>query len=97
MLKIADGGWFPLLMAAALYLILTTWKDGQRILSTRLREDAIELQRFLQNVVANPPTRVRGTAVFLAAEAGIVPSALLHNLKHNKVLRDINASVRADI
>jgi len=93
LLKIADGGWFPLLMAGALFVILATWKDGQRILSAKLREDAIELLPFLKGVVANPPTRVPGTAVFLTAETGVVPSALLHNLKHNKVLHERNLFV----
>ena len=86
LLKIADGGWFPLLMAAALYLMLATWKDGRRLLMQRLRSDSIELPVFLEAVFAAPPTRVDGTAVFLAANAGVVPSALLHNLKHNKAL-----------
>jgi KUP system potassium uptake protein len=96
-LKIADGGWFPLLMAGALFVILATWKDGQQILSAKLREDSIELLPFLESVAANPPTRVDGTAVFLTAETGVVPSALLHNLKHNKVLhaRNLFVTVRA--
>jgi KUP system potassium uptake protein len=86
LLKIVDGGWFPLLMAMALYLVLATWKDGRRLLTQRLREESIDLPAFLDAVFAAPPTRVDGTAVFLAANPGAVPSALLHNLKHNKAL-----------
>ncbi|HAL37131.1 MAG TPA: potassium transporter Kup [Polaromonas sp.] len=90
LLKIADGGWFPLLMAAALFVILVTWKDGRSLLSAKLRKDALDLKPFLESVLAYPPVRVPGTAVFMTAEAGVVPNALLHNLKHNKVLHENN-------
>lgn len=90
LLKIADGGWFPLLMAAALYVVLATWKDGRGLLKQRLRTESMELPVFLDAVFAAPPTRVEGTAIFLAANAGVVPSALLHNLKHNKALHANN-------
>ena len=90
LLKIADGGWFPLLMAAALYVVLATWKDGRGLLKQRLRTESMELPVFLNAVFAAPPTRVEGTAIFLAANAGVVPSALLHNLKHNKALHANN-------
>jgi KUP system potassium uptake protein len=90
LLKIADGGWFPLLMAASLYLILATWKDGRMLLSEKFRKDAIDLPSFLESVFAYPPVRPDGTAVFLSSSVGIVPNALLHNLKHNKVLHKTN-------
>jgi KUP system potassium uptake protein len=90
LLKVADGGWFPLLMALALYLLLATWKDGRRLLKRALQEDAMPLGALLQAVFAAPPTRVDGTAVFLSAQTGVVPSALLHNLKHNKALHAHN-------
>jgi KUP system potassium uptake protein len=90
LLKIADGGWFPLLMAASLYLILATWKDGRMMLSEKFRKDAIDLPGFLEAVFAYPPVRPEGTAVFLSSSLGIVPNALLHNLKHNKVLHQTN-------
>lgn len=93
LLKIVDGGWFPLLMAGGLFVILATWKNGQLILSAKLRKDAIELAPFLESVMVQPPTRVPGTAVFLTAETGIVPNAMLHNLKHNKVLHGRNLFV----
>jgi KUP system potassium uptake protein len=90
LLKIAEGGWFPLLMALALYLILSSWKQGRHLLLERVRSDALDLPSFLESVRANPPLRVEGTAVFLSAAPGTVPSALLHNLKHNKVLHRHN-------
>ena len=90
LLKIADGGWFPLLMAASLYLVLATWKDGRLLLSEKFRRDAIDLPSFLEAVFAFPPVRPDGTAVFLSSSVGIVPNALLHNLKHNKVLHQTN-------
>ena len=92
-LKIVQGGWFPLAMALALYVIMTTWKDGRRLLNEKLRADAIDLNSFLEAVFVSPPARVEGTAVFLTAEPGTVPTALLHNLKHNKVLHQNNLFV----
>jgi KUP system potassium uptake protein len=93
LLKIEDGGWFPLMMAAALYLILATWKDGRRLLATRLSREALQLSPFIESVLEFPPVRADGTAVFLTATMGIVPTALLHNLKHNKVLHQRNLFV----
>ena len=72
---------------------MMTWKDGRRLLNEKLRADAIGLPEFLQSVFISPPTRVAGTAVFLTAEPGIVPNAMLHNLKHNKVLHEVNLFV----
>ncbi len=92
-LKIAQGGWFPLAMAVGLYIVMSTWKEGRRLLSDKLRTDAIDLPSFLDAVFVSPPVRVDGTAVFLTAEVGTVPNALLHNLKHNKVLHAINLFV----
>ncbi|SEB24819.1 potassium transporter Kup [Variovorax sp. YR216] len=93
LLKIAEGGWFPLLMAAALFVILATWSDGQAILAGKRSAEALELKPFLENVTSDPPTRVPGTAVFLTAQPDIVPNAMLHNLKHNKVLHERNLFV----
>jgi KUP system potassium uptake protein len=90
LLKIADGGWFPLMMAASLYVILATWKDGRGLLTAKFRSDAIELTPFLESVLSYPPVRAEGTAVFLNSTVGIVPNAMLHNLKHNKVLHRHN-------
>ncbi len=87
-LKIPDGGWFPLAIGGIVFTLLTTWKRGRAILMRRLAEDAMPLDLFIQSIEASPPTRVPGTAVFLTSTADRVPHALLHNLKHNKVLHE---------
>jgi KUP system potassium uptake protein len=92
-LKIIEGGWFPVLIGIGLFTVMMTWKRGRVLLSDKLRSDAIDLPSFLEAVFVTPPTRVPGTAVFLTAEPGTVPNALLHNLKHNKVLHEHNLFV----
>jgi len=87
-LKIPDGGWFPLVVGGVIFTLLTTWKRGRSILMHRLAEDAMPLDLFVQSIGAAPPTRVPGTAVFLTSTPDRVPHALLHNLKHNKVLHE---------
>ena len=91
--KVFDGGWFPVAIGVVVFMLMMTWKQGRRLMSARLREDAIELKKFLESVFVSPPTRVQGTAVFLVSEQGITPNALLHNLKHNKVLHATNLFV----
>ena len=93
LLKLFDGGWFPLLIGAAVFTLMLTWHDGRSLLNESLRSDALKLNDFLEAVFVAPPTRVEGTAVFLTAEPGNVPNALLHNLKHNKVLHAQNLFV----
>jgi len=93
MVKLVDGGWFPLLIAGGVFILMMTWKDGRRLLNQKLKAEAIDLTSFLQAVFVSPPVRAAGTAVFLTAEAGTVPNAMLHNLKHNKVLHEINLFV----
>lgn len=93
LLKVLHGGWFPLLIGFGMFTLMLTWKQGRRLLSDKLREDAIDLKSFLEAVFINPPTRVQGSAVFLSAEQGVTPNALLHNLKHNKVLHEQNLFV----
>jgi KUP system potassium uptake protein len=85
--KIADGGWFPLLVAALIFTVLTTWATGRRLLRERLEEDSIPLAIFIKST-ARSAHRARGTSVFLSASPDVVPSALLHNLKHNQVLHE---------
>ncbi|MGE4241349.1 potassium transporter Kup [Ramlibacter sp.] len=92
-LKIIDGGWFPVLIGMLMFTVMMTWKQGREILNAKLRTDAIDLNSFLEAVFVTPPTRVEGTAVFMTAEPGAVPNAMLHNLKHNKVLHDHNLFV----
>ena len=93
MQKLFDGGWFPLLIGGAVFTLMLTWKEGRRLLNEKLRADAIDLPSFLEAVFVNPPARVSGTAVFMTADVGTVPNALLHNLKHNKVLHANNLFV----
>jgi KUP system potassium uptake protein len=76
LLKLLDGGWFPLLIGGAIFLLMMTWKQGRGLLNDSLRQDAIDLPSFLEAVFVSPPTRVEGTAVFLTAEPGTVPNAL---------------------
>ncbi|WOB08069.1 potassium transporter Kup [Piscinibacter gummiphilus] len=92
-IKVFDGGWFPVLIGAAMFVLMMTWKQGRALMRERLRDDAIDLKSFLEAVFVSPPTRVQGTAVFLVPEAGVTPNALLHNLKHNKVLHETNLFV----
>ena len=95
-LKVFSGGWFTLLIAGLVFTIMMTWAQGSRMLSRSLRADAIELKPFLKSVLANPPMRAPGTAVFLNSEADLTPSALLHNLKHNNVLHETNLFVKVN-
>jgi len=92
-LKIMQGGWFPLLLAVVLCVIMATWKRGRQLLRKKMSAESIDLPSFLEAVFVSPPVRVEGTAVFMTAESGIVPNALLHNLKHNKVLHAQNLFV----
>ena len=93
MMKLFDGGWFPLVIGGIVFTFMMTWKQGRNILNDKIKADAIDLPSFLDAVFVSPPARVEGTAVFLTAEPGTVPNALLHNLKHNKVLHEQNLFV----
>ncbi|MBH9551641.1 potassium transporter Kup [Inhella gelatinilytica] len=93
LLKVPSGGWFPLAIGIWMFTLMLTWKQGRRLLSEKLREDSIDLKSFLDAVFISPPVRVPGTAVFLSGEQGVTPNALLHNLKHNKVLHEQNLFV----
>ena len=85
-LKIAHGGWVPLLIAALIYLLMSTWKRGRQILGALLRSRAYPFDRFLKDILAKPPVRVPGTAVFMTGSGAGTPPTLMHNLEHNKVL-----------
>ncbi len=93
LLKLADGGWFPLVIGAAVFTLMLTWYDGRRLLNESMSADALSLPDFLEAVFVLPPARVDGTAVFMSAQPGTVPNALLHNLKHNKILHRQNLFV----
>ena len=86
MLKILQGGWVPLLIAAFLFTLMTTWKTGRRIVAERMTARAIPLEQFMTAIASTPPLRVPGTAVFMTAQPRGTPPALTHNLRYNKVL-----------
>ncbi len=85
--KIPDGGWFPLLIGGIAFTFLTTWAKGRQLMMLRLRESAMPMEVFIKSA-ATAATRVPGTAVFMTSSPEGVPHALLHNLKHNKVLHE---------
>lgn len=85
--KVPDGGWFPLLVGIVVFVLLTTWAKGRKLMIERMREAAMPIKVFIQSA-ASSATRVPGTAVFMTSTPEGVPHALLHNLKHNKVLHD---------
>ena len=93
MLKLVAGGWFPIVIGIGMFTLMVTWVQGRKLMTERLRDDAIDLTSFLEAVFVSPPTRVDGTAVFLSGDTGLTPNALLHNLKHNKVLHQYNLFV----
>jgi KUP system potassium uptake protein len=93
LLKLTEGGWFPLLIASVILVVMLTWRDGRALLRKVNRAHSMELQVFLESLFFSPPVRVEGTAVFMSTQYGMVPNAFLHNLKHNKVLHDTNVFV----
>jgi KUP system potassium uptake protein len=88
LLKIVHGGWFPLAVAAGIFLIMTTWHTGRKLVTARLNAAEVPLDRFFEELRARPPLRVPGTAVFMTAHAEGVPPILVHHLRHNKVLHE---------
>jgi KUP system potassium uptake protein len=90
MLKIPEGAWLPLVMGAVLVVIMWTWTRGAQILTEKTRRDSVPLADLVQILAARPPHRVSGTAIFLTGDPDMTPVALMHNLKHNKVLHEKN-------
>jgi len=86
--KIPHGGWFPLLVAGTVFTLMTTWKRGRGVLGQKFEVGPISVEEFLRSIERNPPPRVPGTAIFMTSNADGVPSSMLHNLKHNKVLHE---------
>jgi KUP system potassium uptake protein len=84
--KFADGGWFPLVVAAGVYTLMSTWKRGRAKLSLLVQQSSLPIDMFMADVARRPPVRVPGTAIFLTSALDIAPPVLLHHLKHNKVL-----------
>lgn len=96
-LKIAHGGWFPLVLGVLLFIQMTTWRRGRELVLRGLKQGGLALAPFIESIDAHPPLRVPGTAVFLTANLNAVPHALLHNLKHNKVLHERNVMLTVDV
>ena len=88
LIKIADGGWFPLIVGALIYTVLSTWKAGRALLASRINERIYPFDRFMQDIKWQPPPRVSGTAIFMASTSQGTPPTLLHNLEHNQVLHE---------
>jgi KUP system potassium uptake protein len=87
-LKIPDGGWFPLVAGLAIFVLMTTWKRGRQLLAKRLDGERLELLPFIDALSFGMPTRVEGTAIFLNADPDSLPHALLHNLMHNRIIHE---------
>jgi KUP system potassium uptake protein len=87
-LKIPDGGWVPLLIGVVIFVLMLTWKNGRYMLYKHLKSEAMDLTPFIEALGAHPPTRVPGMALFMTPNPEGVPHAMLHNLKHNKVLHE---------
>jgi KUP system potassium uptake protein len=92
-IKVAQGGWFPLLIGLMVFILFTTWKRGRQLLAERLKLGILPLEDFIQDVRRNGLTRVSGTAVFLNSDPNGTPIAMLHNIKHNKVLHEQNVVI----
>jgi KUP system potassium uptake protein len=89
-LKIASGGWLPLLIGCVLFLVMSTWVRGSQILTEKTRRDSVPLVDLIEMLKARAPHKVPGTAIFLTSDPDVAPVALMHNLKHNKVLHEKN-------
>ncbi|HEX7758099.1 MAG TPA: potassium transporter Kup [Caulobacteraceae bacterium] len=90
LLKIPDGAWLPLAFGAAMVTLMWTWSRGVQILSEKTRRDSVPLKELIEILAVRPPHRAPGTAIFLTSEPDVAPVALMHNLKHNKVLHEKN-------
>ncbi len=86
--KIPTGGWFPLVVAGLLFVVMTTWRKGRQVLYSMMKDRTLPTDLFLKSVERSPPTRVPGLAVYMHGDPEVAPPALLHNLKHNKVLHE---------
>jgi KUP system potassium uptake protein len=90
MLKILHGGWFPLVIAGSVFIMMTTWRDGRQLLAAKLRASMMSTELFIAEQMSNPPTRVPGTAVFMSGNPMGTPLALRQNVAHNHVLHECN-------
>ena len=97
LIKIEFGGWFPLVLGLGVFVLMTTWRRGRELVVREIKQGGLALAPFIANISEHPPLRVPGTAVFLTANQNSVPHALLHNLKHNKVLHERNVMLTVDM
>ncbi|HEY0178440.1 MAG TPA: potassium transporter Kup [Dokdonella sp.] len=88
--KIEHGGWFPLVLGTVIFTLMATWRRGRELVMREVKQSGLAIEPFIASIAAHPPLRVPGTAVFMTANQAGVPNALLHNLKHNKVLHERN-------
>jgi KUP system potassium uptake protein len=88
LVKIPAGGWFPILLAVLIFVLMATWKRGRVIVTATMRDNSLPLDLFIRDLARRTPARVPGTAVFMTSDASIAPAVLLHHLKHNKVLHE---------
>src|SRR4029079_18370382 len=95
--KVEHGGWFPLVLGAVIFTMMATWRRGSELVMREIRQSGLALDTFLRVISAEPPPRVPGTAIFLTANLDAVPHALLHNLKHNKVLHERNLLLTVEV
>lgn len=96
-IKIPHGGWYPLVLGAMIFLFMTTWRKGRSLISAKMKAEGLSLAPFISSIAAHPPLRVPGSAVFMTTSLDSVPHALLHNLKHNKVLHDRNVLLTVEV
>jgi len=96
-LKIAHGGWFPLVLGVVIFSVMTTWRRGRELVVREIKQSGLALEPFVANIADHPPLIVPGTAVFLTANQNSVPHAMLHNLKHNKVLHERNVLLTVEM
>ncbi|WP_333680691.1 potassium transporter Kup [Dyella sp.] len=97
LIKVEYGGWFPLVLGLAVFVVMTTWRRGRELVVREIKQGGLALSPFIDNIAEHPPLRVPGTAVFLTANQNAVPHALLHNLKHNKVLHERNVMLTVEV
>ncbi|WP_083398911.1 potassium transporter Kup [Polynucleobacter sp. QLW-P1DATA-2] len=88
LVKLLEGGWFPVAIASICFLLMMTWYQGRQIVRKRVLDEGIRLDTFITSLLQNPPHRVEGTAIFLTAHVDYLPVSFLHNLKHNHILHD---------
>ena len=97
LIKVEYGGWFPLVLGVVVFTMMTTWRRGRELVVREIKQSGLALAPFIVNITQHPPLRVPGTAIFLTANQHSVPHAMLHNLKHNKVLHERNLLLTVDM